>query len=92
MTGRRIADREDGRLDGIEPGDYWRNTMNGKFYAACPVRDSNGGLVLGGLGKHQITEHEDGTITVSPSILVMGGPGLTEELYHGFLERGVWRN
>jgi hypothetical protein len=35
------------------------------------------------------TEHEDGTITVSPSILVSNPQ--QGELFHGHLERGVWR-
>jgi hypothetical protein len=37
---------------------------------------------------HTIVEHEDGTITVSPSILVTGSHG---KQWHGYLERGVWR-
>lgn len=43
---------------------------------------------IGDVSRHEVTEHEDGTITVSPSILVSDASG---ELYHGFLERGVWR-
>ena len=42
------------------------------------------------LSKHSVVEHEDGTITVSPSILYT-----VEHFnyqYHGFLERGVWRS
>lgn len=43
----------------------------------------------GNLAQHEIIEHEDGTITVSPSILVsLVG---TDEGWHGYLERGVWR-
>ncbi len=38
---------------------------------------------------HDITEHEDGTITVSPSILVTEGEGRV--LWHGYLEHGIWR-
>jgi hypothetical protein len=37
---------------------------------------------------HDIVEHEDGTITVSPSILMPEGRGT---YWHGYLERGVWR-
>jgi len=44
---------------------------------------------LANLAKHFVTEHPDGTITVSPSILVRGGGDEGE--WHGFLERGVWR-
>lgn len=35
---------------------------------------------------HTVTEHEDGTVTVSPSILDPAPGG-----WHGWLERGVWR-
>ncbi len=43
---------------------------------------------------HTVTEHEDGTITVSPSILCSAGEECSrrmeaEALYHGWLERGV---
>lgn len=62
----------------FNPGDYGR--WEGDWYGSSP----NG--LLAGLRNHQITEHEDGTITVSPSILVRG-----EDEWHGYLERGVWR-
>jgi hypothetical protein len=62
------------------PGAYMRKA-DGTWMANTP----NGHL--GSLGKHDVEEHEDGTITVSPSILVSDHTG---ELYHGFLKRGVW--
>lgn len=40
------------------------------------------------LDAHEVTEHEDGTITVSPSILIKHYDGST---WHGYLERGIWR-
>lgn len=43
---------------------------------------------LGNLAAHDVTEHEDGTITVSPSILVSNPQ--QGELYHGYLTNGVW--
>ena len=43
---------------------------------------------LGDLSNHDVVEHEDGTITVSPSIQISDNHG---ELWHGYLERGVWR-
>ena len=63
-----------------QPGDYgrWRD----HWYVKTP----NGHL--GGIGNHSVVEHEDGTITVSPSILVSDSSG---ELWHGWLERGAWR-
>jgi len=50
------------------------------------VKTPNGHL--GHLGRHEVVEHGDGTITVSPSILVSDHTG---QLWHGYLERGVWR-
>lgn len=67
----------------VEAGDYWRDTKTGKWYAATPLSRDH----LAGLANHQIVEHEDGTISVSPSILAEGQEGR----WHGYLERGVWR-
>lgn len=50
------------------------------YYACTP----NG--LLANLARHTITENQDGTITVSPSILVNG-----ESVWHGYLENGIWR-
>jgi hypothetical protein len=41
----------------------------------------------GRMPKHTIEEHEDGTITVTPSVLLEAG---TERKRHGYLTRGVW--
>lgn len=49
------------------------------------ARTPNG--MLANLTNHEVLEHEDGTITVSPSILVTGGG-----TWHGWIERGVWRS
>lgn len=67
----------------LEMGEYGKN-LEGKWYCRVPAP----GFGTGGLGKHQITEHEDGTITVSPSILCTGHH---DKQWHGYLERGVWR-
>jgi hypothetical protein len=65
------------------PGDYGR--FDGVWYAMCPQGRTvyNLGL-LGALSGHEVTEHDDGTLTVSPSIVADG--------WHGWLERGVWRS
>lgn len=65
---------------GMEPGDYGQDA-DGIWHCITP----NG--LVGTLSNHSVQEHEDGTITVSPSILVWN----KEERYHGFLERGIWR-
>lgn len=46
-----------------------------------PGADHHGSLADG----HEVTEHEDGTISVYPSILCRACG------WHGYLERGVWR-
>lgn len=76
MKGRRVYPNEAGELR-LAEGDYGRHPDLG--WMARPP-----GCSMGSLEDHQVTEHEDGTITVSPSI---AGEG-----YHGYLERGVWRS
>ena len=73
--GRRIHD------DQFSPGDY--GLVGGVWHARAPRGH------LGNLANHSVTEHEDGTITVSPSILITDGE--TRDQWHGFLEHGVWR-
>lgn len=88
MIGRRLPDAPpggvlpDGEFDSLA-GCYWR-TADGEWYCGVPHR----GFGIGRLSLHQVVEHEDGTITVSPSILVETGDG---RRWHGYLERGVWR-
>lgn len=85
MIGRRIESpfAADGGLVGEwpKPGDFY-------FYPEvgwCGVTP-NGHMA--GLRNHQVAEHEDGTITVAPSILVHRGD---KDAWHGYLERGIWR-
>jgi hypothetical protein len=116
MNGVRLPDgfeatREQLRSLGHEHtprGAYWRDS-NGEWAVCTP----NGRI--GSIVKHTVVEHEDKTITVSPSILVYAidgarydaaeRAGLVEShgeeqvqqwergrpAWHGFLERGVWR-
>lgn len=79
--GRRVRDREPHEY---EPGDYgrWREM----WFCRTPTG------ATGNLTGHEVEEHEDGTITVKPSILVHGGSGeYGGTPWHGYLERGVWR-
>lgn len=84
--GRRIYPDEHGQIKFAE-GDYGR-TIYDEWLARPP------GFHLGSLSGHEVTEHEDGTISVHPSIKIHA-PGHTDEKervgWHGFLERGVWR-
>ncbi len=91
MNGRRLQTLAEFYSDQRQPGDYCK---------VLPYNEDNqdgiGGKVtwyicdpLGHVGRlvdHTVTEHEDGTITVSPSILDPAPGG-----WHGYLERGVWR-
>jgi hypothetical protein len=86
MQGKRHADVSDSHKahESLEPGGYRRS--DGEWECVTP----NG--LRGRLTNHDVTEHEGGTITVSPSILVewpnASGKGKS---WHGYLERGVWR-
>lgn len=72
---------------------YWRDAEHKGWMIHFPdPKDSSGHGVTGNLAAHQITEHEDGTITVSPSIRVSGRDGERHFERHGYLERGVWRD
>lgn len=85
MDGTRLPDGTEWSST-LPHGSYW--CRNDQWYCITP----NGHF--GNLSKHKIIEHEDGTCTVSPSILVSTTrpkDGASVELWHGFLERGVWR-
>lgn len=68
-----------------EPGSYGKDA-EGEWWVNPPKP----GIGAGCIGSHEVVEHEDGTITVSPSILSQGGPN-GSIAWHGYLERGVWR-
>lgn len=50
-------------LDSMPCGSYWIDS--GGAWAVCTPNGR-----IGSIAKHTVVEHEDGTITVSPSILV----------------------
>lgn len=87
MIGKRIYAEADGNLIFKEQGEYGKHG-NGKWMCAVPAIGSDGQLIVGSLGLHDVVEHGDGTITVSPSILV---DDLRGRQWHGYLEHGVWR-
>ena len=80
MKGRRVYPDEKGRLN-LSEGDYGKG-VDGLWECRPP------GHHLGSLANHEVVEHEDGTITVSPSILIDYPP---EGSWHGYLEKGIWR-
>lgn len=71
----------------MQPGGYRRE--GGVWHVRLPNAD---GLGPGAsIGKHDVTEHDDGTITVSPSILFEHGAHGPDRNWHGYLEHGTWR-
>lgn len=86
IKGRRVADNEL-RDDPFRPGAYGRVSglqTPGELDWMAVTPDG----LHANLSAHDVTENEDGTITVSPSILVSDGTGRE---WHGYLENGVWR-
>lgn len=83
MIGKRVDADENGFIQKLSPGEYgWSPKFN--YWI---VMTPNGHA--GNLSSHKVVEHEDRTITVNPSILVTADK---KELWHGWLEKGVWRN
>ena len=82
MQGKRVYDTE-----AFLEGEYGKHPADGTWYACTP----NG--MLGNLSGHEVVEHENGTITVSPSILVTSpdSKGNEHVRWHGYLEHGIWR-
>ena len=100
MTGRRLPDADKVQTDDMQPGDYV------KWTGADPmlvVRDGEQQWIVrlpnGHVGRlhsrnHTFTVHEDGSLTLSPSILFTAIERPTKPPipgWHGYLERGVWR-
>lgn len=79
ISGKRVYLDEDGEFY-LKPGEYVLNKY-GTWYAETP----SGYLAC--LKNHQVIEHENGTITVTPSILVTSHLGS----WHGYLTQGIWK-
>jgi hypothetical protein len=80
MQGRRIPDGSP--VSALEPGDYVRR--GSRWWLRLPL-DHDRGLAQALDDRWTVTEHADTSVTVSPSIhdRFVG--------WHGYLERGVWR-
>jgi len=59
--------------------DYFK-LSSGEFIICTPNN------LIASIRNHTVIEHENGTISVSPSILING-----TGTWHGFLEKGIWR-
>lgn len=82
----------------LEPGDYARQVPSetapddGWWVFVTPNGITFNILEDNAPKHHKLTVHEDGTVTLSPSVLCASGSCGIAEGYHGFLERGVWRS
>ena len=89
MQGRRVPFRPGFPAGGppAQPGDYCKvppNVRLGRIITWLLV-DPTGGAGSIIPENHVVTEHADGTITASPSLVMPSG-------WHGYLERGIWRS
>jgi hypothetical protein len=79
MVGTRIYNWD---LDLLPPGGYAKDE-SGIWHCRAPVE----GYYFGGnLRGHKVEEHKDGTISVTPSILIQHYRGK----WHGYLKNGNW--
>ena len=69
----------------LSPGEYVFHEGYNAWVYRLPTSEDH--KLFGNLGAHEIIEHEDKTITVSPSILVTTHDG---KRWHGYLRRGIW--
>jgi len=73
----RHSDVDDARIC------YWNTEYGWMLYIP--------GCGVGTLGRdHAVIEHEDGTITVTPSVLMTGHKNGRQVVRHGFLIKGIW--
>lgn len=80
--GKRLPDAPPGKLAvdlDLSSICYWKRS-DGAWMLYVP------GSGIGDLTNHDVEEHEDGTISVTPSILVTNA----RHRRHGYLSRGVW--
>lgn len=82
MIGRRVSGFD---WHTWEPGDYGFSIEDRCWIAITPNDHA------ANLSRHEVVEHEDGTITVAPSILVSTSKdGKPLQVWHGYLKAGVW--
>jgi len=89
MQGRRLLDGTDWNSE-WQPGDY--SKKDERYWLVCTP---NNEMALIDSTRWKVTEHEDKTVTMSPSILISTiNPNTNQyvELWHGFLERGIFRS
>ena len=74
LPGRRVRSEDGFSFGNLQPGDYGLGP-DGKWWLMAP--DGARGTI--DLTKHSVTEHEDGTITVSPSVVFLAQSNVRPE-------------
>lgn len=75
----RVYPKEDGNLYFPAGQSSYGVDKDGRWW--FKHKDEHAGTLF---GTHVVTEHEDGTISVTPSIVGVG--------IHGYITHGVWRD
>lgn len=72
-------------------GEYGKE-QDGSWYCHVPCHNDFG--AVGNLSLHSVEEHEDGTITVSPSILITywDWESQVRRQWHGYLIKGIFED
>jgi hypothetical protein len=74
----------------LNPGEYWQDAEQ-RLWIMPPIPEPPLGMLVPTV--HTITQHEDGTISVHPSIKIWTtertDPG-PRTLFHGWLRHGTW--
>jgi hypothetical protein len=91
--GRRVYPNPDGTIPRLEIGDYFK-TPAGDWLHRCPgsyplIEAAGFSGLEGNFRNHRVTEHEDGTVSASPSIKTWCDWGDVHYEWHGYLELGV---
>lgn len=84
-VGKRLYVDENGNVprDQLVPGTYVYWPAIDGWWVVTP--NGHEGIIK---ENHKVEEHEDGTITVTPSIRVVA-PYMAD-MWHGFLRDGIW--
>ena len=88
MQGHRVEYLGPDTLAHHQPGNYWRDDA-GDWHGVTP----NGLFVW--LKNHHVEEHDDRTISVLPgpwgSNSILAGNGTGNKTWHGYIDRGTWK-
>lgn len=79
LIGKRVYDTK----RPLQVGEFQKSDLGHWFVRPPGVPHEIG--ITGGATEWDVVEHEDGTISVTPSINVI-------DIWHGYLTRGVWRS